>query len=81
MKEQFQPYSLFVSCQVREHETESPACGDPRRNILGQTFYIRGTTSMMVNEASPVSNSSVLPLGFKYVSGCNRYTGGRSRNV
>ena len=36
---------------------------------------------MMVNEASPVSTSSVLPLGFKYVSGCNRYTGGRSRNV
>ena len=46
----------------------------PRRQHLA---YIRGTTSMMVNEASPVTTSSVLPLGFKYVSGCNRYTGGR----
>ena len=30
---------------------------------------------MMVNEASPVTTSSVLPLGFKYVSGCNRARG------
>ena len=67
---------MFVSCQGREKKLKAPACGDPRRNILGQTFYIRGTTSMMVNEASPVTTSSVLPLGFKNVSGCERYTMG-----
>ena len=41
----------------------------------GATLYIRGTTSMMVNEASPVATSSVLPVGFKYVNGCKRARG------
>ena len=36
---------------------------------------------MMVNEASPVSISSVLPDGFKYVSGCTKKGGGERRGV
>ena len=52
-------------------------CGEQRR----QHAYIRGTTSMMVNEASPVSISSVLPDGFKYVSGCTKKGGGERRGV
>ena len=51
-------------------------CQDPRVRAVSSVAsilpYIRGTTSMMVNEASPVFTSSVLPLGFKYVSGGKR---------